>query len=235
MRRPAPTLATACALAALLVAAACASAAPVGPLGPARASLAKPKTDWDPIPYGKGRKRQMANYSRRHYGKRTWRLTDPKVIVLHYTATATYGPVFAAFASNAPSLGERPGVCAQFVVAKDGTIHQLTRLGVRCRHTVGLNHTAIGVEVVQQARPGKHGADRAILERRRQVRPVARLVAWLKQRHGIRMKDVIGHSMANDSPHFKDLEGWRNDHVDWLRGDVIKLRKLVAKVVHKHR
>jgi len=235
MRRLATTLAAACAPAALLAGSACATGSPVGPPGPARASLAKPKTDWDPIPYGKGRKRQMANYSRRHYGKRTWRLTDPKVIVLHYTATATYGPVFAAFASNAPSLGERPGVCAQFVVAKDGTIHQLTRLGVRCRHTVGLNHTAIGVEVVQQARPGKHGADRAILERRRQVRPVARLVAWLKQRHGIRMKDVIGHSMANDSPHFKDLEGWRNDHVDWLRGDVLKLRKLVAKVVHKHR
>lgn len=49
------------------------------------------------------------------------------------------------------------------------------------------------------------------------------------------MKDVIGHSMANDSPYFKDLEGWRNDHVDWLRGDVRKLRELVAKVARKHR
>jgi len=228
-------LATACALAAMLAAAACASAAPVGPHGPTRTSLAKPQTDWDPIPYGKGRKRQMASYSHRHYGKRTWRLTDPDVIVLHYTATSTYAPAFNTFAANAPSLGERPGVCAQFVVAKRGAIHQLTRLDVRCRHTIGLNHTAIGIEMVQQSRSSKHGADRAILARRRQAGAAARLVAWLKQRYAIRMRDVIGHSMANDSPHFKDLEGWRNDHVDWLRGDVRKFRKLVAKVVRKHR
>ena len=49
------------------------------------------------------------------------------------------------------------------------------------------------------------------------------------------MKDVIGHAMANDSPHFKDLEGWKNDHVDWLGADVRKYRKLVTKVIHKHR
>ena len=84
----------------------------------------QPRTKFDPIPYGKDRKRQMANYSNRHYGKRTWRLEDPDVIVLHYTATSTYSPVFNTFASNAPSLGERPGVCSQFVVEKDGTIHQ---------------------------------------------------------------------------------------------------------------
>jgi hypothetical protein len=200
-----------------------------------RPGVPKPKVDWDPIPYGKGRKRQMASYSHRHYGKHTWRLTDPKVIVLHYTATATYGPVHATFASNAPSLGERPGVCAQFVVDKDGTIHQLTRLGVRCRHTIGLNHAAIGIEMVQPGMSSKHGSDRAILERRKQVGAATRLTAWLKQRYRIRMRDVIGHSMANDSPDFKDLEGWRNDHVDWLRGDVRKYRKIVAKVLRRHR
>ena len=45
------------------------------------------------------------------------------------------------------------------------------------------------------------------------------------------MKDVIGHAMANDSPYFKDLEGWRNDHTDWLRRDVLdfhhRLRRLL--------
>ena len=35
------------------------------------------------------------------------------------------------------------------------------------------------------------------------------------------MRDVIGHAMANHSPYFKDLEGWRNDHTDWLRRDVL--------------
>jgi hypothetical protein len=55
------------------------------------------------------------------------------------------------------------------------------------------------------------------------------LVAWLKGRYGISMKNVIGHAMANDSPLFKDLQGWRNDHVDWLKADVLDFRKRVAR------
>ncbi len=202
---------------------------------PARGSVPKPPIRFDPIPYEQARKRQMANYSRRHYGKRTWRLDDPKAVVLHYTATSTYGPVFNTFAANAPALGERPGVCAQFVVDKDGTIHQLTRLYVRCRHAVGLNHVAIGVEMVQEDLGTRHGSDRAILDRGAQVRAATRLVAWLRQRYRISAKDVIGHAMANDSRLFKDLEGWRNDHVDWRSGDVRVFRKRVARVIRSSR
>jgi hypothetical protein len=198
-------------------------------------TVSKPHAKFDPIPYGKARKRQMANYSNRHYGKRSWRLTRPDVIVLHYTATSTYSPVFNTFAANSPSLGERPGVCSQFVVEKDGTIHQLTRLNVRCRHTIGLNHRSVGIEMVQQGLASKHGSDRAILDRKRQIRSATKLTAWLKQRYRIKMQDVIGHAMANQSPKFKDLEGWKNDHSDWLGADVRKFRKLVTKVIHKHR
>ena len=202
---------------------------------PHAGTVPEPRTKFDPIPYGKDRKRQMANYSKRHYGERSWRLTRPDVIVLHYTATSTYSPVFNTFAANSPSLGERPGVCSQFVVEKDGTIHQLTRLYVRCRHTIGLNHRSVGIEMVQQSLASKHGSDRAILDRKKQIRSATRLTAWLKQRYRIKMQDVIGHATANDSPKFKDLEGWKNDHVDWLKGDVRKYRKIVSKVIHKHR
>lgn len=202
---------------------------------PHAGTVPEPRTKFDPIPYGKDRKRQMANYSKRHYGERSWRLTRPDVIVLHYTATSTYSPVFNTFAANSPSLGERPGVCSQFVVEKDGTIHQLTRLYVRCRHTIGLNHRSIGIEMVQQSLASKHGSDRAIIDRKKQIRSATRLTAWLKQRYRIKMQDVIGHATANDSPKFKDLEGWKNDHVDWLGADVRKFRKLVTEVIHKHR
>ncbi len=202
------------------------SAAPAAPR-----AVAKPRIKFDPIPYDHARKRQMAAYSRRHYGEREWRLADPEAIVLHYTATSTYAPVFNTFAANAPSLGEKPGVCAQFVVGKDGTIHQLTRLYVRCRHTIGLNDVAIGVEMVQQSVGSRHGAERAILARRRQARAAVALVAWLKQRYRIPLKNVIGHAMANDSPLFEDLEGWRNDHVDWRAGDVREFRGRVAKLI----
>ncbi len=197
-------------------------------LGEAARSVPQPELSFDPIPYDKSRKKQMAAYSKRHYGKREWRLENPKAIVLHYTATSDYPSVFNTFAANTPSLGESPGVCAQFVVEKDGTIHQLTRLFVRCRHTIGLNHVAIGVEMVQEAESGKHEADQAILGRRDQAKAAVGLVAWLKQRYGIEQRNIIGHAMANDSPLFKDLQGWRNDHVDWLGADVREFRARVA-------
>ena len=39
-------------------------------------------------------------------------------------------------------------MCAHFIVDRDGTIHQLVRLKWMCRHTVGLNHVAFGIEHV---------------------------------------------------------------------------------------
>jgi hypothetical protein len=33
--------------------------------------------------------------------------------------------------------------------------------------------------------------------------------------------------MANDSPYFHDLEGWRNDHTDWQVEDVRQLRAML--------
>lgn len=193
----------------------------------------EPKIKFDPIPYGHQRKHQMANYSHRHYGKRTWRL-DPRAIVLHYTASSSYESVHQTFASDAPNLGESPGVCAQFVVDKDGTIYQQTRLYVRCRHTIGLNHVALGIEMVQEELGGRNESTHAILNRRAQIQSATHLVAWLKQRYRISMKNVIGHAMANDSPLFKDLEGWRNDHTDWRKGDVRVFRKRVNRIVKAH-
>jgi murein peptide amidase A len=198
-----------------------------------RARLRRPPIDRDPIPYEHERKRQMAAYSARHYGRRKWRLRHPRVIVLHFTAGPSYRSAWETFASNTPSLGERPGVCSHFVIEKGGRIHRLVRPLVRCRHTIGLNHRSIGVEMVQESGRGSHWADRQILHRQRQIHAALRLVGWLKQRFEIKMRNIIGHAMANDSPLFKDLEGWRNDHTDWLRRDVRnfhhRLRRLLTR------
>lgn len=200
-----------------------------------RGGVPKPRIRFDPIPYRSKRKRQMANYSKRHYGRRSWPLENPRAIVLHYTATSSYPPVHNTFAANSPSLGERPGVCAQFVVDKDGTIYQLTRLGVRCRHAIGLNHLSFGIEMVQQELGGRNASTHAILDRGRQSRSATRLAAWLRQRYRIPSRDLIGHAMANDSHLFKDLEGWRNDHTDWRRSDVAVFRKRVNRIIRAHR
>jgi N-acetyl-anhydromuramyl-L-alanine amidase AmpD len=167
----------------------------------------------------------MAGYSARHYGEREWRLSRPDVIVLHFTASSSYASAWNTFDSNAPNLGEGPGVCAHYVIKQSGGIERLVPPSIRCRHTIGLNHRSIGIEMVQETGRGSHWADQQILDRRPQARAALRLVRWLQGRYGIARRDVIGHAMANDHRYFKDLEGWRNDHSDWLKRDVREFRR----------
>ena len=110
----------------------------------------RPRIVWRPIPFGPTRRAQTAAYAARHYGIHTWRLRHPHVIVEHYTASQTFASAYATFASDAPDseLHELPGTCAHFVIDRDGTIYQLVPLDTICRHTVGLNWTAIGIEHV---------------------------------------------------------------------------------------
>jgi N-acetyl-anhydromuramyl-L-alanine amidase AmpD len=205
-------------------------AAATGALAAAAGAEPKPRIVEDSISYGGERREQMAGYSQRHYGEREWRLRDPDAVVLHYTAGGTYSSAWSAFDSNAPNRGELPGVCAHYVVKKSGRIAELVPPRIRCRHAVGLNHRSIGIEMVQEAGPGSAWADRQILDRKPQIRAALRLVDWLQGRFEIATGDVIGHSMANDSPYFKDLKGWRNDHTDWLEKDVKVFRKRLRRL-----
>ena len=153
------------------------------------AAVAPPPIVQHPIPFDARRRADMAAYARRHYGLRTWRLRSPRVVVEHVTVNGSLRATYDAFAPNVPDpeLHERPGTCSHFVVGRDGTIWQLVPLGVMCRHTVGLNWTAIGVEHV-----GFRDGD--VLGDRRQLRASLRLTRWLRCRFGIGVRDVIGHS-----------------------------------------
>jgi protein MpaA len=193
----------------------------------------RPHIRSDLISFGKERKREMAGYSKRHYGHRAWRLRNPHVIVLHYTTSATYAPAWNTFASNAAVKGELPGSCAHFIIGKNGVIHRVVPLRIRCRHAIGLNWTSIGIEMVQEQLGSSHASDRAILNRRPQINAALHLVRWLKARYGITARNVTGHAMANDSPYFKDLEGWRNDHTDWERRDVATFRHRLRQLTHE--
>jgi N-acetylmuramoyl-L-alanine amidase len=152
-----------------------------------------------PIPYGPKRRREMAAYSQRHYGKRTARLRRPHVIVEHYTANDSFSASWNTFAADTPDveLGELPGVCAHFVIDGDGTIYQLAPLRLRCRHTVGLNYTAIGVEHVGRS-------DAAVMGRPKVLSASLALSRWLRCHYAIRVRDVIGHSESLSSPHHKE-------------------------------
>lgn len=184
-----------------------------------------PSVRASPIPLGPVRLAQMAAYSRRHYGEDSWQLA-PRAIVLHYTCGPSFSSAWHTFANNTPHHGEQPGVCAHYVVEQDGTVHELVPPTVRCRHTTGLNHVAIGVEFVQPCvRGGARAAEAALLARAAQMDAGARLVRALQQRFTIATDQVIGHAMANRSPLFRDLTGRTNDHGDWGRRAVDEFRR----------
>jgi hypothetical protein len=216
-------------LALSLAAGATADERTASPMAARSERVSAPRIKSDPIPYPKKRKRQMARYSKRHYGKRSWVLSDPPVIVLHLTSGSSYRSAWNHFASNAPNRGELPGVCAHFIVGKRGNIYRLVPTRIRCRHAIGLNHKSIGIEMVQEIGSGSHWAARQVLKRRPQIRAALRLTAHLQGRFDIRLRNVIGHAMANDSPFFKDRQGWRNDHTDWPARDVRRFRKRLRR------
>src|SRR4051812_38974802 len=70
---------------------------------PARgeARIARPHITRKWIPFGAKRRRETAAYSRRHYGRRTYELSHPQVIVEHYTDGTTFASAWNTFASDA--------------------------------------------------------------------------------------------------------------------------------------
>jgi N-acetylmuramoyl-L-alanine amidase len=191
--------------------------------------LIAPRIVWDPIPFGPLRKSQMVAYVRRHYGsfmKPTYKLIDPHVIVIHYTETPNFQSTYNTFAPDTPDseLHELPNTCAHFVIDRAGIIHQLVPLDIMCRHTVGLNWTAIGIEHVGFS-------DQEILENPRQMTSSLRLVRWLRCRYQIAVRNVIGHNESLSSPfHHEDISSLRTQtHEDFKHADMqIYRRRLGA-------
>jgi N-acetylmuramoyl-L-alanine amidase len=176
----------------------------------------------DFIPYPARRKREMRAYAERHYGLDTWRLRAPKVIVEHIAVAGSVRAVFNTFAPDVPDpeLHELPGTCSHFVVGADGTVAQLVPLGTMCRHTVGLNDTAIGIEHV-----GFRDGD--VLGDATQLRASLRLTRWLRCRFGIPLRDVIGHAESLSSPyHHERVARLRTQtHGDWVRSSMRVFRR----------
>jgi hypothetical protein len=185
-----------------------------------------PVKKW-PIPYGAKRKHQMAAYSARHYGERTWRLRRPRVIVEHMAQTSSAASVHNTFAANVPDveLHELPGVCAHFVVSSRGRIFRLVNLRTRCRHTVGLNWTAIGIEHVGYG-------DGDVLGNRRALSASLRLTRWLRCRFRIPVRNVIGHAESLRSPYHRERVPSlrRQTHGDWRHASMRVYRKKLRQL-----
>ena len=190
-------------------------------------SSARPPIVKHLIPFGPKRKREMAAYSQRHYGQHRWRLRHPRVIVEHMSQTASAAAVFNTFAPDVPDveLGELPNVCSHFVISSSGRIFELVNLRTRCRHTVGLNWTAIGIE---------HAGfgDSDVLGDPRQLHASLRLTQYLRCRFGIRVHDVIGHAESLSSPYHHELVPSlrRQTHGDWRHGSMREYRQRLRRI-----
>jgi N-acetylmuramoyl-L-alanine amidase-like protein len=177
------------------------------------------------IPFDSRRKAEMLAYARRHYGLGTYRLVDPHVIVEHFTATSTFAQTYNTFAPDVPDseLHELPGTCAHFVVDTDGTIYQLVSVTIMCRHTVGLNWTALGIEMVGTS-------DAQILHRPRQIDAALALTRWLRCHFNIQLRNVIGHNESLSSPYHRErVAALRHQtHEDWVHADMQIFRTRLA-------
>jgi N-acetylmuramoyl-L-alanine amidase len=196
-----------------------------GSAGSAR-QLRPPITRW-PIPFPLKRKHEMASYSERHYGERTWRLRRPHVIVEHFAEAGTAAAVYNTFAPDHPDpeLHELPNVCAHFVISSSGRIFQLVNPRTRCRHTVGLNWTAIGIEHTGYS-------DSDVLGDRRQLRASLRLTRYLRCRFHIGLRNVIGHAESLDSPYHRErVASLRHQtHGDWSHHSMRTYRRKLGKL-----
>jgi N-acetylmuramoyl-L-alanine amidase len=187
----------------------------------------RPQIDRRLIPFPPKRKHEMAAYSQRHYGERTWRLRHPRVIVEHVAVAGSAAAVRNAFATDTPDpeLHELPNVCSHFVVSRSGRIFQLVNLRTRCRHTVGLNWTAIGIE-----HTGFDDAD--VLDNRAEMRASLRLTRYLRCRFHIGLGDVIGHAESLSSPYHRErVPSLRNQtHGDWRHRSMRTYRRKLRRL-----
>jgi N-acetylmuramoyl-L-alanine amidase len=186
----------------------------------------KPRIVQKPIPFPAKRKAEMAAYAKRHYSIDSYRLQSPHVIVEHYTVTPSFQATYDTFAPDTPDveLHELPNVCSHFVIDTDGTIYQLVPLGVMCRHTVGLNYTAIGIEHVGNS-------DSAVLGNRRVLRASLALTNWLRCRYAVKVADVIGHNESLSSPYHmeRDPRVKNQTHGDMTKASMDVYRKKLSK------
>jgi N-acetylmuramoyl-L-alanine amidase len=98
-------------------------------------------------------------------------------------------------------------------------------LDLMCRHTVGLNDTAIGIEMVGMS-------DRDILGNPPQLAAALDLTVWLMQKFRIELRNVIGHNESLTSPfHHELVASFRcQTHQDWNHADMERFRRDLARL-----
>lgn len=101
-----------------------------------------------PIPITENRIKLTLEYSEKHYGFSQSEII-PKAVVVHWTAGSTFESAYRTFYDDTRNDGSGTvNVSSQFIVDRDGTIFRITPETFLCRHAIGYNHCAIGIENV---------------------------------------------------------------------------------------
>jgi N-acetylmuramoyl-L-alanine amidase len=193
---------------------------------PTPATIPKPTIRHAFIPITGKRRRETSAYALRHYGRAGWTIEHPHVIVEHLTENDSVAATINTFAPDVPDveLHELPGLCSQFVIARDGAIYQLTPITFLCRHTVGLNWTAIGIEHVAYD-------EQDVFGRAAQLNASLKLTRWLRCRYRIPVRDVIGHAESLSSPYHHERVAalQKQTHSDWQPSAMRRYRALLSE------
>jgi N-acetylmuramoyl-L-alanine amidase len=159
-------------------------------LAPTAEAFEAPVIEEKPISFDEERARLTLAYRQAHEDPEARSVEiDPRVIVLHHTASGSLEKTWRSF--NRTTLAGRKylkaagalNVSAHFLVDRDGTIYRLLPETRFARHVIGLNHLAIGVENVGDGR--RYPLTRA------QLRANVALVRYLASR--FRITHLIGH------------------------------------------
>jgi N-acetylmuramoyl-L-alanine amidase len=171
-------------------------------------------------------------YCLRHYGRESEILHEPRMIVVHFTAFPTLDESMRFFAPSCLDKVSRSdikgggavNVSAHYLVDRDGTIVQMVPDNLVCRHTIGFNWTAIGIENV--------GVDAAELTDAQAI-ATAGLISRLVGRHPS-ITCLIGHSEYRNAalPHYRffrenDRTYRFTDKVDPGPGFMARVRRLL--------
>jgi N-acetylmuramoyl-L-alanine amidase len=154
---------------------------------------------------------------------------EPRAIVLHWTASPTLESSWQIFEPSElqgrPELDRagRVNVSAHFLVDRDGTIYRLVPEDTVARHTIGLNHVAIGVENV--------GGGESQPLTPAQVEANAALVRDLVRRYPA-ITHLLGHSeyrRMEGHPYFRELDpSYRTEKPDPGPAFMAAVRQAVA-------
>jgi N-acetylmuramoyl-L-alanine amidase len=113
-----------------------------------------------PLRFTDQRQRLTLEYVRVHYDPNAQDICiAPQMIVVHWTASSSLRAAFSTFDPETLPFwrwelrkGGKVNVSAHFVIDRDGAIYQLMPDNWLARHTIGLNHIAIGIENVGSPR-----------------------------------------------------------------------------------